>query len=185
LQKANRSILTRSRRRGFTLVETLMAVGFMAFVIMGAVQLTLGVGRSFHKTTAQIDVDMNASAAVQWMNRDLQEAKQVDITTETHLVVRYPVIQPDGSYNRAILDPNRIVEYYRGDANGTKNPQGDYLLRSATGEATRPVCRNVSFVHFESWNPSSVDISLTSYAGDRFQSATTEMIHRAIFLRNY
>lgn len=173
------------KRRGFTLVETMLSVVVIAMVITTAAQLTMSVGRSFIRTTTQLDVDQGASRGVQWMTRDLQEAKQVEILSETRIRVRYPVTQTDGSYNRLALDPTRMVDYYRGDANGNVNTQGDCLLRDPWNENPRVICSGVENLQFHSFNPSSVDVTLQVRKDANNRTARCEMIHRAIFMRNY
>lgn len=173
------------RRRGFTLVETLLSVAVIALVITSAGQLTMSVGRSFIRTSTQLEVDQGASRGVQWMTRDLQEAKQVDILSSTRIRVRYPVLQVDGSYNRLSLDPVRMVDYYRGDADGTANPQGNCVLRDPWDENPRVICEGVQALEFHSFNPSSVDVTLQVHKDANNRTAQCEMIHRAIFMRNY
>jgi prepilin-type N-terminal cleavage/methylation domain-containing protein len=173
------------KKRGFSLVETMLSVVVIGMVITTAAQLTMSVGRSFIKTSTQLDVDQHASLGVQWMTRDLQEAKQVEIQSPTHIRVRYPVQLADGSYNRLALDATRMVDYYRGDKNGDEDAQGSYLIRDAWNEAPRVICDGIETIDFHSFNPSSVDVTLGVRKDANNRTSRCEMIHRAIFMRNY
>ncbi len=174
-----------NKQSGFSLVETLLTVTVITFVITASAQLTMNVGRSYERTSLQLDVDQSASRAVQWMTRDLQEAKQVVILSPTHLRVFYPQLEADGTYNRALLNAASPLDYYRGDANANPDPNGNTLVRSPTGEPPRIVSRGVIDVEFVSSNPSSVDITVRVNQSNHVRTASCEMIHRAIFLRNY
>jgi type II secretory pathway pseudopilin PulG len=173
------------RRRGITLIETLTAITFITLVVTGAAQLTMSVGKSYNRTAMQLDVDQSASQAVQWMTRDLQEAKQVVIETPYSLRVLYPQLAPDGSYIRSLLDTVKIVRYYRGDSNLQVNAGGGFLIREQADGTRRIVCKDIIDVNFTSTNPSSVDITLRVEESNSQSTNRCEMIHRAIFLRNY
>lgn len=173
------------RRRGYSIVETLLAISIISFVITATAQLTMNLGRAYGRASTQLGVDQSASRGVQWLTRDLQEAKQVDILSPTHIRIEFPVVLPDGSYNRAVLDPTTAIDYFRGDADGLEDPNGDRLVREPAGGNPRSVCRNVTEVDFESANPSSVDVTLRVQTTTANRTVQCEMIHRAIFLRNY
>jgi prepilin-type N-terminal cleavage/methylation domain-containing protein len=171
------------RNRGFGLIETLISATVVAIVLTGAAQLTIGVGRSFGRTTTQLNVDQSASRAVQWLNQDLEEAKQVVILSPTWLRVYYP-LKTGGIYNRLITDNTNPVDYYRGNTNLTANPSGTALIRSPANGTARVICRGVTLVQFTSLSTSSVDITLNTAGSAQGWNAQCNMVHRAIFLRN-
>ncbi len=173
------------KQKGFTLVETMLSVVVIGLVIATAAQMTMSVGRSFIRGSTQLEVDQDTSLGIQWMTRDLQEAKQVEMISATQIRVRYPVLQADGSYNRLALDPTRMVDYYRGNKDGTLNASGAYLIRDSWDESPRPVGDNIVNLAFTSDNPSSVDVTLEIEKTANNRTSRCEMIHRAIFMRNY
>lgn len=173
------------KRRGFTLVETMLAITIMAGVFAVAGQMTVSIGKSFKRTSTQLDVDERASLAVQWITRDLQEAKTITIMSTTKLKVWYPIQDANGVYDRTSTDPANPIVYYRANANGDENATGDRLVRLLADGSWRFVCYGVDLVEFTSNNPSSVDVSLATRRRDYGSDASCRMIHRAIFLRNY
>lgn len=172
-------------RSGFTLLETMIAIGVLSLVITGALMLTVSSEYGFDRTSAQLDADRSASHAVQRMMRDLQEAKQVTILSPTSLRVFYPQVADDGTYLRSVLDTVNTIDYYRGTVTGTADSAGEFLLRQAAGRPVEVVCTGVTDLQFASTNPSSVDITIRTQRPSRVTSARCEMLHRAIFLRNY
>jgi prepilin-type N-terminal cleavage/methylation domain-containing protein len=173
------------KQRGFTLVEISMVMFVMTMLIVGSASLLSTTIRSFSHTTHQYDADMSATIALQIVNRDLQEAKQVAILTESKVRVYYPKLEADGSYNRTILDTATFVDFYRGDENGDENPTGHCLVRRTANGDFRPICNDVVDLQFRTLSPSSVDISLKTEERSDTVVRRCEMVHRAIFLRNY
>lgn len=163
-----------------TFVSLLMAV-----VLIGATSLVTATLRSFAYTSNQFDSDMSASLALQIVSRDLQEAKKVEILSPTSIRVFYPLVTPEGTFDRREIDLVNTVEFYRGNLDGTPNPSGDCLLRAEANGDTRPICKMVTDLEFTSISPSSVDISIQTRTGAGTNERSTRMLHRAIFLRNY
>jgi prepilin-type N-terminal cleavage/methylation domain-containing protein len=173
------------KRSGFTLVEVLISLGILSLVLMVAAMLTISAGHSFDLTGAQLDASQGASIGIQMMNQDLREAKQVTVLSPTSLQVFYPQVAADGTYIHDALDNVDTITYFRGWSNGTADPAGDSLLRQRAGEAASVVSKGVTNVQFSSTNPSSVDITLDTQRYTEISSAQCNMVHRAIFLRNY
>lgn len=173
------------KRRGFTLVELTVVAMIMGMVLVGAASLVSGTIRSFAYTSNQFDSDMSASIALQILNRDLQEAKQVQILSPSSIRVYYPVMTAEGAYDRRETDLINTVDFYRGDSDGAQNPAGDFMVRAQANGFSRPICKAVRDLVFTSISPSSVDISLETATGAEAAVRTTKMTHRAIFLRNY
>jgi prepilin-type N-terminal cleavage/methylation domain-containing protein len=173
------------KQRGFTLVEMTLVTAIMAMIIAGTASLFSNSIRSFTRTTNQFDSDMSASTALQIVNRDLQEAKQVSIISPTRIRVYYPVLEANGTYNRMTLDTVNTVDFFRGDINGAEDSTGACLVRLPAGAAGRAICKDVVDLEFRSISPSSVDVTLRTERRTDTVVGRTEMIHRAIFLRNY
>ncbi len=173
------------KQRGFSLVEMTLVTAIMAMIITGTASLFANTIRSYAHTTTQFDADMTASTALQIVNRDLQEAKQVAIISPTHVRVYYPQIAADGTYIRTMLDDVNYVDFYRGKQDGSPNEDGDRLVRAPAVGTTRTICKNVIDLEFRSISPSSVDITLKTELAEGSAIGRCEMIHRAIFLRNY
>jgi len=173
------------KQRGFTLVEMMFVSVLMAMVLVGATSLVTATLRSFAYTSNQFDSDMSASLALQIVSRDLQEAKKVEILSPTSIRVFYPLVTPEGAYDRREIDLVNTVEFYRGDLDGAPNPAGNCLVRAEANGDTRPICKAVTNLEFTSLGPSSVDISVETATGAGTNVRTTKMLHRAIFLRNY
>ena len=173
------------KRRGFTIVEMTTVMFVMTALIVGAATLLSTTIRSFTHTSNQFDADMSASIALQIVNRDLQEAKQVAILSPTKVRVYYPKLEADGTYNRTVLDTATYVDFYRGKANGTEVADGDHLIRMQANGDFRAICTDVVDLEFRTLSPSSVDITLKTEERTDTVVRRCEMVHRAIFLRNY
>lgn len=172
-------------KRGFTLVEMSLVTMIMSMLVIGMASLFSSTIKSFTHTTNQYDADMSASIALQIVNRDLQEAKQVQIVSATSIRVYYPKLEADGTYNRTILDTVNYVDFYRGKSDGTPSVSGKCLIRKPAVGTMRPICEDVKEVQFMSISPSSVDITLRTERKTDTVVRHCDMVHRAIFLRNY
>jgi prepilin-type N-terminal cleavage/methylation domain-containing protein len=173
------------KRRGFTMVEVMISLSILSLVLTGSAMLTVGAGRSFDLTQNQLDTSMNAAQGVQHMMLDLEEAKQVTVLSATSLRVYFPQVDANGNYIRSALDTVNTIDYFRGTSAGAASTTGDCLVRQPAGGSARVVSRGVSSVAFSSTNPSSVDITLDTRRTTYISSAQCNMVHRAIFLRNY
>lgn len=172
-------------RRGINLIEILVTVSLMALIMTGAAMMTVSTGKSFQRSTAQLQVDQNASRGVQWISQDMQEAKLFEVKSSSWIRVYFPVVGGDGTYNRKITDTVNTLDYYRGRKDGTRDATGTYLIRAKVGQATRPVISDLNVLNFESDSPSSVnvDVQVRSSVGGKYY--TCAMNHRAILMRNY
>lgn len=163
----------------------MMVVGVLALVLTGATGITVNMIRGFKHTSTQMDADQSASLALQNINRDLQEAKQVTVLSQTSMRVYYPAINADGSYNRNVLDTVNYVDFYRANANGSQNVNGKYLWRKPAGSSGRALSKDVVDLLMESTSPSSVDVTLKTERKSGGVTGRCEMVNRTIFLRNY
>jgi prepilin-type N-terminal cleavage/methylation domain-containing protein len=172
-------------RRGFTLVEMTTVMMIMTMLVVGSAALLSTTIRSFTHTSNQFDADMSATISLQIVNRDLQEAKQVAILTDSKVRVYYPKLEADGTYNRTILDTATYIDFFRGKENGSEDPNGKCLVRRQANGEFRVICDDVIDLEFRTLSPSSVDITLKTEEKTDTVVRRCEMVHRAIFLRNY
>jgi prepilin-type N-terminal cleavage/methylation domain-containing protein len=173
------------KQAGFSLFEMVFAMTILALLLSISTELLVNTSKQFLKNTSQLNTDRSAAVAIQWLTRDLQEAKQAVILEPTRIRIYYPVRNPDGSYNRMVRDDVNTIEYFRARPDGTPDPEGTTLVRKPSWESPRIVCENVTELVFTSNNPSSVDVTLHVTENIGRGTVRTNMVHRAIFLRNY
>jgi type II secretory pathway pseudopilin PulG len=173
------------KQRGFSMVEVLTAAGLMAMIFAAICGLFSTTIKSFTYTNNQVDSDMEASLALQLLNRNLQEAKQVSIQSPTSIRINYLQKDANGIYIRNAVDTVNYVEIFRGNKNFTANTSGAYLIRRPSVGSPAIICKNVTELEFRSFTDSSVDVTLKTEYGVTGSKRNCQMIHRAIFLRNY
>jgi prepilin-type N-terminal cleavage/methylation domain-containing protein len=169
------------RRRGFTLAEVMIASAVLGLVAAGTVALMAGAIRGYNRTTARSDISLDVSQSLQYLARDLQEAKDVTLVQTYHLRIFFPQRNADGSYTRAITDTTNTIEYYRANASGASSSTGAFMVRKIGTGTPRRICAGVTRLEFESDSAGSVNVSL---AASGSSGASFQMIHRAIFMRN-
>lgn len=173
------------RRRGFSLTEVLIAASIFGIILAATAAMFSTTIKSFTYTNNQYDADMGASLALQLLNRNLQEAKQVEILSPTRIRINYLQKDANGLYIRNAVDDVNYVEFYRGNPNLTANTSGTCLIRKPGVGQARVICKNVTTLEFRSFTPSSVDVTLRTEYGATGSKRNCQMIHRAIFLRNF
>lgn len=169
------------RRRGFTLTEVMIASLVLGLVAAGTVALMAGAVRGYNRTTARSDISLDVAQTLQYLARDLQEAKDVTLVQTYHLKVFFPVKNADGSYTRSTTDTVNTVEYYRANASGTSSSTGTFVVKKVGTGSPRRLCSGVTRLEFESDSAGSVNVSLAATGAS---GASYQMIHRAIFMRN-
>lgn len=171
-------------RRGFSLTETMFVALFTAVILTASMVLTVGVGRSYNRTSYQFEVDQSASRGVLRLTDDFQEAKSFQIISSTHVRIFYPVMA-NGTYNRRVTDTVNTIDYFRGNKNGSENTSGTCLVRLQAGSEARAVIENLNFLQFVSDSPSSVSVDVRCSKTVGGKSYACSMNHRAILMRNY
>jgi type II secretory pathway pseudopilin PulG len=186
----------RRAKNGHVLIEMVVTLVLVGLIVTAATALMSSSSRSMDRTSAQVDVDTWATIGIQHMMDDLREAKRVEIVSATDLLIYYPV-RVSGVYDRTQEDTVNTIEYYRSDDSGNASTTGNSLWRKPAGTAgvaimRRPITSTdadararVVNLSFTSNNPSSVDITLQVSKGSIAGTATCNLTHRAIFLRNY
>ncbi len=173
------------KQLGFSLVEMVLSLSVFAVLLSISAELLTDTSKQFLKNTTKLNTDRSTAIAIQWLTRDLQEAKQAVILSPSRIRIYYPVRNPDGTYNRAIRDEINTVEYFLAGTDGTPDPSGTDLVRKPAWESPRIVCKNVRELTFTSDNPSSVNVTIHVAENTGRETVQTSMEHRAIFLRNY
>src|SRR5438034_480233 len=120
LMKYARSSQTSSprRRRGYTLIESLIASGItlIALVCLGG---TINMaGRMEQQVSLQSDASDAAALAMEHLVLDVREAKEVQFPSAYRVRIYYPAVAADGRYDRFVTDYNTWVEYARTDVAG-------------------------------------------------------------------
>jgi hypothetical protein len=186
----------RRAKKGQFLVEMMISLGLVGLILTVATALMTSASRSMDRTSAQVDVDIWAAVGMQRMMDDLREAKRVQVVSPVDMLIYYPV-KANGQYNRMQEDTVNTIEYYRSDEDGTASTSGSALWRKPAGETGAPVLRRpltsidsdarprVVTLSFSSSSPRSVAITLQLSRGSAAGTATCNLTHRAVFLRNY
>lgn len=173
------------RKRGFTVLEVMLIVAVVSMIVIGATGLMGTLSRSYEKTSSQLDVDMSVATTIQRLARDLQEAKQVEVISKSKIRIYFPKVNEDGTYDRSVIDGDNPIYYYRGTDSGAEDGYGDYLIKKTANGKWQVVCTGLTDLSFTSTNPSMVDVSIKTIRKSIYGTVECEMVHRAIFLRNY
>ncbi len=173
------------KQRAFSLVEVLLATGIMGLIIAGSISVSSMAASGLVRTSNQHDADMSASYALMKLSRELQEATSVEVISATRIRVRYLQKDVAGDYIRNAIDNVNTVDFYRGNADLTPDSSGNCLVYAPVSETGRVICRYVTALTFTSLTSSSIDVTLRTEFGGSTSKRQCDMVHRAIFLRNY
>lgn len=158
-----------------------MAGTLLAMLSIVSVNIMETGMRSFNKSNSMSDATNDVSIALQYMTRDLQEAKDVTVVSSTQIRIFYPV-KTNGVYDRSVIDNNTYIDYYRSDNSYNPKASGPWMVRKVNGQPGQRIAFNVVNINFKVPSPGSVDVSI---GVDNKDGNTFNMIHRAIFMRNY
>ena len=172
------------KQRGFGIFEVVTTTGIVALVAVGSGGLLVSMFKSFQYSGTQFSADMQTSQSIQKLAKDLQEAKQITLISSTDMRIYYPQKDANGVYTSS-LDNSNTVDYYLGDFAGNLSSAGTYLIRKPNGGSPRRICDGVILLDFTSPDPDSVDVSLKAKVKVGSVTKQCDMVHRAIFLRNY
>jgi type II secretory pathway pseudopilin PulG len=173
------------RRRGHTLVETLIASAITVIALSGLGTTVALSGRMQQQVTLLGDSSQAAALALQRMVLDIREAKEVDFVTPSRFRVYFPAMAADGRYDRYRTDYDVWVEYARSDAAGTPSDAGSYLWRRTNANSGRPVCRDISGFQATSNSDDTVRVTLAVAKSSGRYSQATRLSQRVIYLRNH
>jgi prepilin-type N-terminal cleavage/methylation domain-containing protein len=173
------------KKRAFSLIEVLLATGIMGLIVAGATSISTMAARGLVFTSNQHDADMSASYALMKLSRELQEATSVEIVSSTRIRVKYLQVDVNGDYIRGAIDNVNTVDFFRGNTDFTPNVDGNCLVFAPATGTGRVICRYVTGLSFSSLTSSSIDVTLRTEFGGTNSKRRCDMVHRAIFLRNY
>lgn len=208
-----------TRRRGFTLLETMVASGIFSMIFLGGYTMLSTASMSLDRNTAQSDADITAVLAMQQIIADLREAKSFQIqtpgpSTGSRLVITYPMVDADGTYDRFTPDPdpdNQVTYYVSNRGLWRLKPSEDAdarLVRAGVNDefgagedpedpATWTNESGIENLTFTSSSPLSVKITIRASmhrkiptrdaaTGEPVRVAqTTELTQRLVYLRNW
>ena len=160
------------------------AVMILGFVVALTTGLTINVLRNFNRTSTNLEAGRAAMVTLQRLNRELEEAKDIELISSTSIRVYYPEKTLDGNYNSALLDSANYVDYYLVDAAGNLNKNGSRLLKKKAGGAVFSICESVCALEFVRSSPSTLSVKLVTEKAQGFAKAKSSEIEQIIYLRN-
>lgn len=173
-----------------------MIVAFLIFtmVTLGTVSIFSGSSKMMSQTAMQTYTDTDASFALQYVLKDIREAKLFSIQTTNSasdtLVLTFPIKTAGGWYDRTTADINNPATYYLSDASGTLGRTGKYLWKSQGG-ALQLLRKNIALVQFTQDTTRSVKVTISAAPWDYYKKRTQDVAYwstlssRTAFLRNF
>ena len=107
-----KSLKTKDYRRGFTLVEILVALAILGFVIAGAATFFTKMYDLWMINTYQTDIQQNARIAMDEMTKYIRQASSPTITNSI-VIDRYDISESAGSLIRFHLLDGSTIQYYQ------------------------------------------------------------------------
>lgn len=181
-------MLQAKRRRGFTLIEAIFAMGIMSMIVAGTAAMWIATVRSYDVTNARTYADTDAAAAMQLIVSDVREARDFKLLANgERLRIIPPVTNDDGTYNRFEADTANQIDFYLSDATGVPGHDGTYLWRGKNNNNRRLLRKNVCGLKFESdsENESWVQITVITENQTSRGPQRTELTQRVVYLRNH
>lgn len=171
-------------RRGYTLVEALVAAGLLAIVAAASTSMLVMIARMTESTRLRGTTGESAALAMNWMIQDLQEAASASLPQSYQLRIFYPSLDAAGYYDRFVVDTSSWVEFVRADAAGVPSPSGGYLFRKTNSGSSRRICSDVSSFTATLVTANAVRLTLQVRRTHGSQSSTVTVSQRVVFLRN-
>jgi type II secretory pathway pseudopilin PulG len=180
----SRALGRAGRRPGYTLTEVAVASALVVMVLTAVTAILSMAGTMQQVVTLQTDADQGAVRAMNRMILEVREAKEVSIPSDSSFTVYFPVIRPDGHYDRFVTDYNNWIKYYRSTSNGTASPTGKYLWRTSSGGAAKWLATDVKNFRViqNSTNSIRLTVELEKVSGSR--KGDTQLTERVLYLRN-
>lgn len=195
--RADHAIRRRLGRRGFTVVEVLVASAIMSLLLVCTVSMLVAAMRAVDDDIAQVSADTNAAGALQWMVMWVREAQKIYIydsgpSSGHRLCVILPETVGD-HYDRAESDTANPMNFYLSDSSGAMGRSGKWLWWSWKGKMM-PIRKDVSSLLFEvnsELGADAVQITITTqenvlkYKNADTGKKETTLTQRVIYMRNY
>lgn len=147
--------MRRQRRiwnRGFTLIESLMAMAIMVGIIGAVSVISMTSTQVWRRCSSQSQADPPAHMTIARISKELRNAYTVDEMGSSSITFTLPQRDADG-INITPLQPAEQIRYYLADASGDPDSPGSVLWRQHTstdsGETTiRRMAGNVAQLGF-------------------------------------
>jgi type II secretory pathway pseudopilin PulG len=120
-----------TRKRGFTLVEALVAAGLAAILGTAFVTLLATSTRVFSKTTTEAYSDMDAFVGMNRLARWVRDGRSASVSNGT-LTVVFPAVDANGDYTDSAGNSG-TVRLNSGRVQATLNGATVNYIRNATG----------------------------------------------------
>ena len=176
---------SRTSRRGLTLPEVLIASGLLSVLLTASASLLSTAARTEQAMEVQRDTDKDAAHAMQRITLDIREANEVSVLASDRFRIYYPLVTPEGRYDRTRRDYTKWVQYAQTNASGMPTGTGTYLWRSTESHAGRAVAENLRDFRIQAQSDKAVRLTMRLQKNNgRGRSGQTHLNQRVLFLRN-
>jgi prepilin-type N-terminal cleavage/methylation domain-containing protein len=170
-------------KRGFTLMEVLVAVSIAVFTLAVIISLYLASQQSFTMGTTFLEVHGGARVAMDWMVKDIRWATQASTPAIDELSLEIPSIDGSGD----IIDIDNTFDYITYQLNATDPTRLERTVNadalSSRVDETRIIANNVSSITFNS-SGSNIAIALTTSRTVLGGRTLQETLNSTVELRN-
>jgi hypothetical protein len=180
----------RSKRRGVTLIETVVAAGFSVIAITGAVMLFLSGAMAWTRGAGRMDAETKSHFAIRLISRELREARSVVVDANGQgLTYQLPLKDEDGSYHLPMT----------WDGRSRRIELVGNTLRVVDGEAVHRICTGVALTDplspggsgtYRIFTPGSgsitrsLSVMVVSTRNADYNKTATSRSRETIYLRN-
>lgn len=173
-------------RRGFTLVETIVASSILLTVMIAVSVILMSASRSFDQTARQTDADQTAVLTMRKLTAELREAQEVYVLGPGRLKIVYPSVVADGYYNRFQPNVSEPVYLEQTDATGTYQPDGEYIWkRTGGGDAGAALVKGIKLFRASNDAPQSLQLTVVVSRGHGERVSEARLDQRVLYLRNH
>jgi prepilin-type N-terminal cleavage/methylation domain-containing protein len=142
-----------SRKKGFTLVETMIAVTVMSMVMGVVSAIYFSSLQVWRRCSSQAQADPPAHLAISRLAKELKNAYVVDEHQEHSITFTLPLTGEDG-INVLPLQAGKRISYYVSDTTGVVGNTGTILWRKETNmvngqQKLQRIADNIEDVRFE------------------------------------
>jgi hypothetical protein len=168
-----------------SMVEVSVASTVLVLVMGGVLGTLNTAGRLEQGILLQQDTDQEATLAMSRMIKDVREAKRVEVIQPHQFRVYYPVVRPDGNYDRFVVDESTYVQYARTDSRGQVSTNGSYLWKKTPTTFGAAVAENVTALAVALQGKNAVRLTVRVQRSGKVRSGDTQLNERVLYLRNY
>lgn len=166
-------------RRGTTLIETIIAAGLLAVVLLATLLLLITMLNIWSKGASGTSANSYASLAMRKLVLEIEEGKSATVTNG-QLVVVFPYYDSStGDYVKTL--PGVTATYYLSGETGNEST-GTYLWKSVGVTKTR-LARNIESISFSVTSSKLVRITLTG-TDQEGGAISPNLMQQSVKLRN-